>query len=66
VRHELIYHDAGATTPEVLSVDEITRLIREAGREPVERDTLYRRIERDGTAWRIGGHLPAGGGFARV
>jgi aminodeoxyfutalosine synthase len=65
VRHELIYHDAGATTPEVLSVDEITRLIREAGREPVERDTLYRRVERDGQAWRIG-HAPAGGGFVRA
>ena len=47
VRHELIYHDAGATTPEVLSVDEIRRLIEEAGREPVERDTLYRRVVRD-------------------
>ncbi|MBM4004038.1 MAG: aminofutalosine synthase MqnE [Planctomycetes bacterium] len=46
VRHELIYHDAGATTPEVLSVEEIQRLIREAGREPVERDTLYRRVVR--------------------
>ena len=43
VRHELIYHDAGATTPEVLSVEEIRRLIVDAGREPVERDTLYRR-----------------------
>jgi len=47
VRHELIYHDAGATTPELLSVDEIRRLIVEAGREPVERDTLYRRVHRD-------------------
>lgn len=47
VRHELIYHDAGATTPEILSVEEIRRLITEAGRNPVERDTLYRRIERD-------------------
>jgi aminodeoxyfutalosine synthase len=47
VRHELIYHDAGATTPQMLSVDEICRLIREAGREPVERDTLYRRVHRD-------------------
>jgi aminodeoxyfutalosine synthase len=46
VRHELIYHDAGATTPEVLSVEEIQRLIRETGREPVERDTLYRRVVR--------------------
>jgi aminodeoxyfutalosine synthase len=44
VRHELIYHDAGASTPEVLSVDEIRRLISDAGREPVERDTLYRRV----------------------
>jgi len=52
VRHELIYHDAGATTPEVLSVDEITRLIREAGRVPVERDTLYNRVERGASGWR--------------
>lgn len=47
VRHELIYHDAGATTPEMLSVEAIRRLITEAGREPVERDTLYHRVERD-------------------
>ncbi|MCU0959650.1 MAG: aminofutalosine synthase MqnE [Pirellulaceae bacterium] len=44
VRHELIYHDAGATTPEVLSVDDIRRLIVDVGCEPVERDTLYRRV----------------------
>lgn len=57
VRHELIYHDAGATTPELLSVEDIRRLIVEAGREPVERDTLYRRVVRDEakpTAWHIG------------
>jgi aminodeoxyfutalosine synthase len=46
VRHELIYHDAGAKTPEALSVEEIRRLIIEAGREPVERDTLYNRVVR--------------------
>jgi aminodeoxyfutalosine synthase len=51
VRHELIYHDAGATTPEIMSVDEIRRLIVEAGREPIERDTLYRRVERNGAEW---------------
>lgn len=50
VRHELIYHDAGATTPEALSVDEIRRLIAAAGREPVERDTLYRLVVRDPAA----------------
>jgi aminodeoxyfutalosine synthase len=51
VRHELIYHDAGAETPEVLSVEEIRRLITEAGREPIERDTLYRRVTRSGAEW---------------
>jgi aminodeoxyfutalosine synthase len=59
VRHELIYHDAGATTPEVLSVEHIKRLIREAGREPVERDTLYHRVEREGDAWRAGERIVA-------
>jgi len=54
VRHELIYHDAGAETPEILSVDQIRQLIQEAGREPVERDTLYHRVEREGNAWRTG------------
>lgn len=62
VRHELIYHDAGATTPELLTVEQIQRLIVEAGREPVERDTLYRRIERDPAnraAWTVGEQILA-------
>lgn len=61
VRHELIYHDAGATTPEALSVEQIRDLIVEAGREPVERDTLYRRVVRDevGQAeWNVDQPLP--------
>jgi aminodeoxyfutalosine synthase len=56
VRHELIYHDAGSTVPQALSVTDIRRLITEAGREPVERDTLYRPVERDAcdaTAWSV-------------
>jgi aminodeoxyfutalosine synthase len=32
---------AGSTTPSALSTGEIEQLIRDAGREPVERDTLY-------------------------
>lgn len=60
VRHELIYHDAGAETPEILSVDRIRRLIEEAGREPVERDTLYHRVERDAAGWRAGAAISAG------
>jgi aminodeoxyfutalosine synthase len=60
VRHELIYHDAGAETPQMLSVEQIRRLIEEAGREPVERDTLYHRVERDGAGWRSGAAIAAG------
>ena len=47
VRHELIYHDAGATTPQLLTVDRLEHLIRETGRDPIERDTLYRQVIRD-------------------
>ena len=47
VRHELIYHDAGATTPQSLSVDYIEHLISEAGRDPIERDTVYNHVVRD-------------------
>jgi aminodeoxyfutalosine synthase len=41
VRRERIYHDAGSQSPECLTVAEIRHLIREAGREPVERDSIY-------------------------
>jgi aminodeoxyfutalosine synthase len=60
VRHELIYHDAGAETPEILSVEAIRRLIEEAGREPVERDTLYHRVERSGDHWHAGEQIAVG------
>ena len=46
VKEEKITHAAGAETPEALSVQEIVRLIKEAGREPVERDTLYNPVKR--------------------
>lgn len=51
VVHETIYHEAGAETPQEITVAEIRRLIAEAGRIPVERDTLYHRVERDGARW---------------
>jgi aminodeoxyfutalosine synthase len=41
VQEEKIYHMAGARTPEAMTTSDIRRLIRAAGREPVERDTLY-------------------------
>jgi aminodeoxyfutalosine synthase len=41
VQEERIYHMAGAATPQVMHPTEIVRLIQNAGRTPVERDTLY-------------------------
>jgi aminodeoxyfutalosine synthase len=46
VVEEKIYHDAGATTSQSLRRGELLSLIRRAGREPVERDTLYRPVTR--------------------
>src|SRR6202521_3336764 len=46
VVEEKIYHDAGATTPENMSRAELERLIRAAGRVPVERDTRYNPVDR--------------------
>jgi aminodeoxyfutalosine synthase len=47
VTQEKIYHNAGASTPQRLTRAYLLQLIREAGRVPVERDTLYRSIDRD-------------------
>lgn len=41
VKVERIVHDAGATTPQEAAVDEMVFLIRQAGRIPVQRDTVY-------------------------
>ena len=50
VVEEKIYHDAGARTPQAMTRQEILRLIRDAGQEPFERDTLYRPVQRTETA----------------
>jgi len=49
VVEEKIYHDAGAKTPQAMTRQQIIRLIREAGQEPFERDTLYRPVTRTET-----------------
>lgn len=41
VSQEKIYHEAGASTPQQLTRADIHKLIREAGRRPVERNTVY-------------------------
>ncbi len=54
VVHEKIYHDAGSDAPQELTVTELRRLIKEAGRVPVERDTLYCEVLRTDGAWQTG------------
>ena len=41
---ERVYHEAGAHTPMWLSYDQIVGLVRGAGKEPVERDSLYQTV----------------------
>ena len=41
-------------------MEQIQRLIREAGREPVERDTLYHAVERAAAGWKAGAKLATG------
>jgi aminodeoxyfutalosine synthase len=53
VVEEKIYHDAGATTPQGMTRKELSRLITEAGRVPVERDTLYRSVTRDEVSFTV-------------
>jgi aminodeoxyfutalosine synthase len=58
VVHEKIYHDAGSDSPQELSVAVIRCLIEEAGRVPVERDTLYHEVLRQEDRWETGRSIP--------
>ena len=53
VVEEKIYHDAGSTVVQSLRRTDLLRLIRLAGRTPVERDTLYRPVQRTETAFTV-------------
>jgi len=48
VMEEKIYHEAGSDMPQSINAAYIQKLIKEAGYEPVERDTLYRKVIRSG------------------
>ena len=48
VVEEKIYHEAGATTPQRVRREELVQWIRDAGRVPVERDTLYNEVWSEG------------------
>jgi aminodeoxyfutalosine synthase len=53
VVEEKIYHEAGATTSQSMRRGELLRLIKLAGRTPVERDTLYRPVQRTESAFTV-------------
>lgn len=44
VRRERIYHEAGAATPEGMTFAEIVRLVKDAGKRPVERNVHYEEV----------------------
>lgn len=50
VQEETIYHMAGSKTPNAMTPRQLERLILAAGREPLERDTLYNVIARAHTS----------------
>ncbi len=60
IMEERIFHMAGATTPKGQTEAAFERVIREAGREPVQRDTWYRRLPRSGES--VGGGAGDAGG----
>jgi aminodeoxyfutalosine synthase len=45
---ETIFHMAGATSPQSQTRAEMVKAIREAGREPVQRDTFYEAVSTPG------------------
>src|SRR5438105_3459758 len=49
ILEEKIFHMAGATTPQQQTVAALEHAIREAGREPVQRESLYRHLSPRGT-----------------
>ncbi|MFL6514772.1 MAG: aminofutalosine synthase MqnE [Chthoniobacterales bacterium] len=55
ILEEKIFHMAGATTPQQQSIATLEHAIREAGRDPVQRDSHYRHIPRKSSN---GAHLP--------
>jgi len=61
VVHEKIYHDAGSDSPQEVTVVDLRRLIEEAGRVPVERDTLYHEVIRERSQWKAGRSLQMAG-----
>lgn len=54
VTEEKIYHMAGSDSPQALDLEELKRIIRQAGRNPVERNTTYSIIQRESESTKSG------------
>jgi CofH subfamily radical SAM domain protein len=57
IMREKIFHMAGVTTPEEQTVETLRHIIREAGRDPVQRDSYYNHLRR-ATGRRVGRRRP--------
>jgi aminodeoxyfutalosine synthase len=55
VYYDITKREGGGTTQQQLTVDQLKRLIAEAGGHPVERDTIYRKVQRSEQTWTIEG-----------
>jgi aminodeoxyfutalosine synthase len=55
VQYDVTKREGNGSTHQELTMGQLERLIIEAGCTPVERDSLYRRVIRDDTAWRVEG-----------
>lgn len=55
-----ITHRGGSDTHQEMTVEQLHALIRNVGQVPVERDTLYRRVQRDGASWQLAEPAAAG------
>lgn len=53
VYYDITKRDSSGSRHQELTVEDLQRLILEAGRRPVERDSLYRWVERAGDSWRV-------------
>jgi aminodeoxyfutalosine synthase len=61
ILEERIFHMAGAKTPQEQTVESLRRVIREAGREPVQRDSYYNHLPSAETAAAPGATTRAAG-----
>ncbi|GAF73668.1 unnamed protein product, partial [marine sediment metagenome] len=55
VHYDITKREGDGTTHQELTVDKLKRLIVEAGGQPVERDSLYRPVIRNGKRWSVEG-----------